>query len=325
MEYAKPHLTYEEQLDLLIRRGLSCDDRDAALSMLKRVGYYRFSAYCYPLRQLLPPGHPKETDVQFRSSTFLAGHSTDEVFKLYEFDKKLRMLLLDGIESLEVNLRVQIAYVLGRRDRFGHEHRESLNPHLCDMPHFDSGMTRHEAWRKHFAKQVDDAKSEDFVKHYVTKYGGAMPIWVAAEIFDFGSLVRLFKLMNRQDRNEISRAFGVGTGEILEGWILPISHVRNTCAHHSRLWNRRLTYRIGKFPAAAVGEDLAHLQDLEWRQKLYIHAALIAYLLRSINPSTRWPTNFKTHLNKFPVIEGLTPEKDMGFPVDWRQLDLWRH
>jgi abortive infection bacteriophage resistance protein len=31
MKYSKPHLPYEDQVDLVIQRGLDCPDRDRAL------------------------------------------------------------------------------------------------------------------------------------------------------------------------------------------------------------------------------------------------------------------------------------------------------
>lgn len=40
MEYTKPSLTYEEQADLLISRGLLAD-RDILIATLQNVNYYR--------------------------------------------------------------------------------------------------------------------------------------------------------------------------------------------------------------------------------------------------------------------------------------------
>jgi hypothetical protein len=39
MKYSKPHLPYEDQVNLLIQRGLDCPDRGRALLWLKRIGY----------------------------------------------------------------------------------------------------------------------------------------------------------------------------------------------------------------------------------------------------------------------------------------------
>jgi abortive infection bacteriophage resistance protein len=50
MKYTKAAFSYTEQLELLISRKLTCDDRDRALKWLQRVGYYRLSAYFLPFR-----------------------------------------------------------------------------------------------------------------------------------------------------------------------------------------------------------------------------------------------------------------------------------
>lgn len=50
-EIAKPWKSYEEQLDLLISRGLVVTDRSRALDYLQRIGYYRLSGYWYPFRE----------------------------------------------------------------------------------------------------------------------------------------------------------------------------------------------------------------------------------------------------------------------------------
>lgn len=46
MEYRKPYLTFEEQADLIIQRGMICQ-RESLVRHLKDVGYYRLSGYWY--------------------------------------------------------------------------------------------------------------------------------------------------------------------------------------------------------------------------------------------------------------------------------------
>jgi abortive infection bacteriophage resistance protein len=41
--YDKPWKTYQEQLDVLIGRGLVVTDHSKALQYLERIGYYRLS------------------------------------------------------------------------------------------------------------------------------------------------------------------------------------------------------------------------------------------------------------------------------------------
>lgn len=46
----KPPKTYEEQLDILIKRGLIVEDEGFALDVLSKLNYYRFTAYLLPFK-----------------------------------------------------------------------------------------------------------------------------------------------------------------------------------------------------------------------------------------------------------------------------------
>ena len=49
MKYAKPPLTFEQQADLLLARGMR-GDRATMMSRLAVVNYYRLSGYWHPFR-----------------------------------------------------------------------------------------------------------------------------------------------------------------------------------------------------------------------------------------------------------------------------------
>ena len=97
MEYQKPPLTYNAQLDLLITRGLRVVDRVTALGYLRNISYYRLSAYYLPFKQ----------NEEFKPNTCV-----EDIINLYTFDRKLRLLVMDAIESIEIALRSQIIYHL---------------------------------------------------------------------------------------------------------------------------------------------------------------------------------------------------------------------
>lgn len=79
---------------LLKSRGLVISDEDKAVRYLESIGYYRLSAYMYPFLKA-----PKETHQYKDGTTF------QQVLNLYRFDKKLRMLLLNEIEKVEIAIR----------------------------------------------------------------------------------------------------------------------------------------------------------------------------------------------------------------------------
>ncbi|MFY8044727.1 MAG: Abi family protein, partial [Rhodoferax sp.] len=103
--YAKQALSFADQLTLLEQRGLVVADRPAALNVLGRVSYYRLSAYWYPFRQPTPQGG--------KANDLYSGTTFEAVQALYEFDRQLRLLVLDALERIEVALRTAVTYHLG--------------------------------------------------------------------------------------------------------------------------------------------------------------------------------------------------------------------
>jgi abortive infection bacteriophage resistance protein len=328
-EYSKPHLTHQQQLALMVDRGLVCPDETGATSLLKTVGYYRLSAYVYPFRELMPFDRNLDKGIPqpYRSDAVRDGITFNDIEALWRFDRKLRLLCLDAIETVEIGLRSRLAYVLGMRDPFGHVHRASLDPTACSQPARRDGQAADgdafDQWLAQYNRLKHDARSEDYVVHYQRKYDGDMPIWIAVEFFNFGALSRLFSLLNKTDQNSIAKDVGISGGPLLAAWLRDINYIRNVCAHHSRLWNRQPTYKPGKFNPAQVSSDLVHAARMEPRNKVYIHLAVLAYLVRSLDPRQNWPLTMRTHMKKFPRIPGISPETDMGFPPDWVDAPLW--
>jgi abortive infection bacteriophage resistance protein len=88
--YSRPHLTYEKQLDQLKSRGLAVTDDAAALAYLKRLGYYRLSAYWYPFRR--PDARDIKGKILSRKDEFIAGTTFQQAVELYVFDKRLKQV-----------------------------------------------------------------------------------------------------------------------------------------------------------------------------------------------------------------------------------------
>ena len=92
--FTKHYTTEADLVALLESRGLVISDEAKAVRYLESIGYYRLSAYMYPFLKV-----PKESHQYKEGSTFL------QVLNLYRFDKKLRMLLLNEIEKVEIAIR----------------------------------------------------------------------------------------------------------------------------------------------------------------------------------------------------------------------------
>lgn len=321
----KIHLSYDDQLATMLRRGLECADRPGAIAALKRIGYYRLSAYTYPFRE--SPTEADRAAGRTRSETFRSGSSIEDALHLYEFDRRLRAVVLQALQEIEVGFATKVGYVLGKRAADGHLRVDCLDAPSCRRIAAD-GETAHERWLRRYEKLRAHAEDEEYVKHHLLRYGGRIPIWVATGFLDFGCLVRLYSLLDKRDRQRIARELGLdGNGsDTLLRWLRALNILRNHCAHSNRIWNRATVDVPPKISARVAPADLLHLNELENepRQKIYLLLALTAHLDRAVNPSSTWAWSaLPTQAKKLGTVAGQSLETSMGFAVGWRTLPLW--
>ncbi len=317
MAYSKPYLPVADQLALIKSRGIVVSDDALAEAYLNKIGYYRLSGYWYPYRQSKRLGADTVVLDQFRDGTKFS-----EIVDLYVFDKKLRLLMLDVIERIEIALRVQITLQLGAHGPHSHRNSSVLHPNFSVRPNPTTGEIEHQKWlRRH--DEAFDRSREEFAKHFKRKYAGEQPpIWIAAELWDFGAMSFLYSGMKKNDQTAVANAFGVQSWDVMSSWLHYINVARNVCAHHSRFWNKPNTARP-VWPTAAVCPDLGHIAgDTKAKARTYGLACLSAYLLRSINPNSEWSKRFKTIIGSFPASK-IVSLQAAGFPTDWEKANLW--
>ena len=153
--------------------------------------------------------------------------------------------------------------------------------------------------------------------------GDHLPIWIASELWDFGSLSMLFGGLKKADQTTIGLKYGIASHSVIESWIRSINFIRNVCAHHFRLWNKPSVLQP-RWPAVGVAPELDHLQgNVHALTRLYGTAALVRFMLRAINPTTTWPSRLATLTKDFPASPVISLSGD-GFPSGWEAQPLWR-
>ncbi len=120
-EYVKPWLSVDEQIDRLEGHGIEIEDRGRAASVLQAVGYYRLTGYLYPFRES-EQQVDEEGNTQIRVlSQYRVGTTLRHAEDIIDFDRRPRMLVMDGVERIEVAVRMRVGYVLGRKSPFAYE------------------------------------------------------------------------------------------------------------------------------------------------------------------------------------------------------------
>jgi len=220
--------------------------------------------------------------------------------------------VLDAIERVEVAVR------------------SALNNELCQRhgPHWFMAGTHFHAEFNHatfLAELCDEYRlaadgsgptrphQEVFINHYYDKYGEPelSPSWMVFETFTINTVSRMYRnLASRPLRQSPAAGFGADES-IFRGWLHTLSYVRNLCAHHARLWNRRL---VIKFTVANK-----HRAVLDHGDSLYATAVVLRSLLRRVAPDTQWHWRLRDLIGRYPG----PPLGAMGFPADWQQNPFW--
>lgn len=293
--YSKPALSYIGQLQQLKDRGLHIEDEDKAIHLLQVISYYRLSGYWYPLLA-------NKAEHQFKS-----GSSFDQAFKIYCFDRELRLLILRELEKIEVAVRARMIYVIS----------ELHGPFWFQKPELFTDPDKHE---KALVKIQEEFRrsDEDFITAFKAKYSDPLPpSWMMLEITSFGTLSMLFKnLKPGREKREIAHSFGLADS-VFETWLHSIVYLRNVCAHHTRLWNRVLSI-APQFPRRAHKPWLVNA-GISNKRSFFI-LSMILYLLQSLNPKNSLVSRVKALLDKYPSID----VRSMGFPDKWKEENLWQ-
>ncbi|MGY0218364.1 Abi family protein [Endozoicomonadaceae bacterium StTr2] len=318
-------MSYENQLAQLKQRGLNVTDDNKALAYLKRIGYYRLSGYWFPFRErsgeccLLESSRKQGRVDRLALDTFKPGACFQDAVHLYVFDKRLRLLVLDALERVEIALRVDITHFLGEIDPVAYRNID-LFDHRFSKKRGEDGKTRLERWQNKHQNLVRRS-SEEFIKHYQKRYDPLpLPIWIASEVWDFGAMSTLFGGMKGCDQDTISLKYGIANGRHFASWLRSLNYLRNVCAHHSRLWNRNIIDQP-KLSASGESEIIDRFRgNPQLQARPFLLLCMLQHLLVTVNPSSSWWQRLTDHLNNFPELNHLGLNlKGMGVIEGWNE------
>lgn len=294
--FNKEYKTAAELVELLRSRGLIVEDAQKAKDYIENIGYYRMSAYMHPFLTT-----PKQDHIYKSGTTFR------QVLRLYRFDKKLRMLLLNEIEKVEIAIREAVmntpAEMTG--DKFWLAHEQ----HFANRKTFeDTRRTIESEYRK---------STEDFILHFKHTYDAPFPpVWILGELLTMGNVNMVYRNLKADKiRKRISQRFGLQP-MVMESWITTLTLMRNACCHHSRVWNKR-SLILPLWPRRTAFTWLREAPDA---QRLYFGASIVKYFLNVISPNNDMRVKLENLLSQYPEIDVYA----MGFPEGWEREPLWR-
>lgn len=308
ISFAKTSLSFSDQLLQLQNRGMVFLNPVKTLKLFEHINYYRLEAYWYTYydKSNSMQGHVFYTNTHFK-----------DVWRDYRFDRRLREHISHALEKIEISIRTQFVYHVS----------QTYGPFPLEKKNF---RMKQQNWAK-LIKELENTcafSNEQFAQHLRSKYSEKLfPIWALAELLSFGKIERLYlSLRDIKIKKKISATYGLEYF-ILESWLNHLKSVRNYCAHHSRLWNRRFT--ITPRQPAALNSDfdshwiqasqIPNQQDPKNDRRLYNTLLMIDYFLSQMCPKNHWKEELVNLIKKYQID---TPR--MGFPNNWETDPFWQ-
>lgn len=285
----KPATSFDEQLNKIKSRGCIVGDDNWAKYILQQINYYRLTAYFLPYKT------PDET--------YAEGTTFNNMYRTYEFDRKIRHLLFSTIEEIEIMLRAQLSYYHAHKfGALGYENENNYNK-----------RHKHDLFMSQIREDIEHNKNNLFVKHHNMFYGGKFPIWVVIELFTMGQLSFFYADMLRADKKAIARQLYKTTDTNMESWLKCLTELRNDCAHYSRLYNMDLVSK----PVTPKGFPY-HLN-----RKLFDYILVLKFLYYD---PVKWTKEFLINLEALisEYVDSIDLDR-IGFPDNWMEILQYRN
>ncbi len=293
VKFIAPPLSSVQLIEKLEGKGLLIKNVTLASQGLNTIGYHRLSAYFKPF---FDPDH----------KCFKAGTTFLDLLKLYAFDKELRLVVTDALETIEVTLRAQISDVMSLK----YGSHWYTNPNNFNAAKF---FTNFQAELEHISKNHNH---EAFLAQYYKNYTEPKlpPSWMIIQCLLFSTLIALLKnILAIKDRKAICKIFGQPP-VVMDSWLNSLRYTRNICAHHARLWDRWFV----------IAPKYLYNEVSNYKiRSFYAQAYIIFKLLRAIDPikALEWQVKLFNLFEKYLEV----PIAQTGFHENWQQDPFWEN
>lgn len=294
--------TYEEQIELLKSKHLIIDNEEEAIVLLKKYSYFNLiNGYKAPF---------KGKDGNYKKNT----HFSD-IYCLYQFDEKLRALLMKHLLTIELNLKSLISYY------FCEEYTEEQSAYLNANNYNYSTTSMQNSINQLITILSDTISHKDnpkYFKHQQKQHN--IPLWVLIKILTFGKMSKMYSLQQFKIQSKISHNFYNVNEDQLKNMLEGLTKYRNVCAHSERLFDYVAPHRF------ALNNNVYNYFYENTKNKeinLFYVFIILKYLLDE--------PEFDSLLNEFKLIlddffnktnQIQRPQllKLMGFPTNWEEI-----
>ncbi len=295
--FTKPALPPPALIALMRGRGLTVADPFSTTRHLRNIGYYRLTGYMLPFQK---------GGAGADRHNFTSGTTFEQIIDLYTFNRQLRVLLLDVLERIEIAIKAALNNSVALRH----------GPHWFLKPCLFKASCNHSSLLDSIKEEIghnDPQKRSIAVQHYYTTYCDPQmpPAWMVLEVISFGKLAYIIRNLGRGELKALSHTIGISDVS-LTSWCLALSYLRNLCAHHARVWNRKMTIK------PHVSND--YRADMTPNDRVYAQLVVTQALMKIVSPGSKWQSRLQALFEEYPNISPTA----LGFPPDWVDRSLWK-
>lgn len=297
----------DEQIQILIDKGLKISDVDHAKKILLKENYFFLSGY----RHLFMKSK-KET-------IFIDGVTFEELYGMLIFDRKMRNIFFKWILVIENNIKSILSYQLSKK--YGFKEKDYLNPKNFTVDNMKSRQV-HDILNKVKRQIRVNGNEHAATYHYIANYG-YVPMWILVKVLSFGLISEFYGILKTEDQLKIAELYNLDI-ETLSCYLTILANYRNICAHEEVLYDHRTQREI---PDCKYHRELA----IDVIDDEYVYGKNDIYAVVIIMKQLLLEDEFKELVNEISyeidVLNGKVvsvPTNDIlnrcGFPDNWKDI-----
>lgn len=303
----KPFLTYDEQIQKLIDKGLTIPNIESATTLLKKHSYFALiSGYKKPFKT--------------KKGLYKPHSSIDDIYSLYVFDDTLRTIIFRNILKVEKHIKSLISYSFC--ETYGEDQQHYLDATKYNYSRANQADINDLIGR--LSKIASDPRDYLYVSHQLNKHGN-IPLWVMMKALTLGTVSKFYSFLPQSIQSRISIEFDYVTEGELVRMLDILARVRNVCAHNERLFNYR--YNKGSINDTFIHHYLqiskTNGQYSKGKRDLFAVIIVLKYLLSHEEFCLfidELETALETLLASGRQLQKAQMFKYMGFPANWIEI-----
>lgn len=290
------------------------DDHLKAAHYLARIGEQRLLAYTQPFRE----GYGT-------TGRFKPRIGFQQIHGLYKFDRWLRLLMLDGLERVEISLKSDLQHEL--ISKYGDDWPLKASFVIdCSRDVQPGGQARVASMMSSIKGNIcrDRTKKERKLdQDEVVRRRLSRNPTIAFSAITFGNISKLIEHVPEEIRSSIAARYQL-SGDELKGLLDPLTTIRNISAHHEQLWNIYLLNKTITLPAQYQEVLRGYRPNPDYQKKIYGACLAVYYIVRQIARNTKWHERLDVTLELGSrATRPLNLSRLMAFPSEWREVSLW--